>query len=125
MLVLTLVIVHVYDWYNPIWAKIDKLMSYRLGLAQNAYNNYGIHVFGQAIKWVGYDYKSILVGSNEPYNYVDSSYLPRLPPEPPLPAEPPFAFIVTEPVTIKVPAGAAADPAEPDLPSLPYVLELS
>lgn len=75
MLALTLVVSKIYDWYVPAWAAADKFMSYRLGLSQNALNKYGIHLLGQPIHWVGYDYKAIISGQQEAYNYVDSSYL--------------------------------------------------
>ena len=75
MLFVTFVVVKVYNWYNPTWAFIDRTMSYRLGLAQNAFNKYGVHLLGQPIKWVGYDYKATLLGATDAYNYVDSSYL--------------------------------------------------
>lgn len=75
MLALTLFVVRVYDWYKPSWALIDRIMSYRLGLAQNAYQLYGIHLLGQPINWVGYDYKATLLGTSAAYNYVDNSYL--------------------------------------------------
>lgn len=71
----TLLIVKIYNWYIPTWASIDKALSYRLGLAQNAYNKYGIRLLGQSIHWVGFDYKHLLAGENEIYNYVDNSYL--------------------------------------------------
>ena len=75
MLAVTLIVAKIYDWYVPAWAAVDKLMSYRLGLSQNALNRYGIHLLGQPIHWVGFDYKAIVSGQKETYNYVDSSYL--------------------------------------------------
>ena len=75
MCAFTLLIVKIYNWYNPVWRAADRFLSYRLGLMQNAYLNCGIHPLGQSIHWVGYDYKSILSAVQEPYNYVDNSYL--------------------------------------------------
>lgn len=75
MFLLTLVIIKIYDENIATWAAIDKVLSHRLGLSQSAYNTYGIHLLGQPIKWVGYDYKATLSVVTDPYNYVDSSYL--------------------------------------------------
>ena len=75
MCAFTLLIVKIYNWYNPVWRAADRFLSYRLGLMQIAYLNYGIHPLGQSIHWVGYDYKSVLTVVQEPYNYVDNSYL--------------------------------------------------
>ena len=74
MMGLSLVVVKIYDWNKPFWALIDRTLSYRLGLAQNAFEKYGIHLSGQAIQWVGYDYKTMFLKQGA-YNYVDNSYL--------------------------------------------------
>lgn len=75
MLAFTLWIVRAYNWYKPLWSALDKFLSYRLGLMQNAYNTYGLRLLGQPIHWIGFDYKATLSKATEAYNYVDNSYL--------------------------------------------------
>lgn len=61
--------------YNPLndkWIKIDNLLSGRLKLGSSAIKDYGIHLFGTKIEWVGFQLDGTLKGT---YNYVDSSYL--------------------------------------------------
>lgn len=56
------------------WKKVNLFFNFRLSLAHNAINTYGIHLLGNPIKWVGFGYGGI----NGVYNYVDSSYIQSL-----------------------------------------------
>lgn len=53
---------------------LDRLLTGRLGYARAALQNYGVHLFGNRIEWIGfggsYDTDSLLAE----YNYVDNSY---------------------------------------------------
>lgn len=56
------------------WEKVNLFFNFRLSLAHDAINTYGIHLVGNPIKWVGFGYGGI----NGVYNYVDSSYIQSL-----------------------------------------------
>ena len=65
--------------YNPnisIYVAFNKLLSNRLSLGYNAIHEYGFHLFGQQIKWVGQG--SIKKNPLLTYNYVDCSFLKYL-----------------------------------------------
>lgn len=53
--------------------KLNSLLSNRLLLSYEAFQNYGLHLFGQRIEWVGGTRDFDVVYKE--YNYVDSSYL--------------------------------------------------
>lgn len=55
-----------------LWNTADKLLSYRLSLAHEGLQNYGITLLGQPIRWIGNSLSETLTGI---YNYVDNSYL--------------------------------------------------
>ena len=63
-----------YNLSNPIWAKINTLLSGRLRLGNSAIKQYGFTFWGQKIEWIS---QSIISVSSEikGYNYVDCSYL--------------------------------------------------
>lgn len=50
--------------------KLNQIITGRLALANEGYQNYGIHIFGQRIEWYGGD-----PPPGKTYNYVDSSYM--------------------------------------------------
>lgn len=56
------------------WEKVNLFFNFRLSLAHNAINTYGIHLVGNPIKWIGFGYGGI----DGIYNYVDSSYIQAL-----------------------------------------------
>ena len=60
-----------YQSDSRIWNKLNILLSNRLALGNSAIKKYGIKLWGQNIKWVGYSYKE----NSGVYNYVDCSYL--------------------------------------------------
>lgn len=53
--------------------KLNNVINGRLELGYNAYKTYGVHLLGQNIQWVGGN--SVFLGTQEFYNYVDSSYV--------------------------------------------------
>lgn len=56
---------------SKAWMKqIDKLITGRLFLAKKGYEEYGIHLLGQRIEWIGGK-----PPEGKVYNYVDSSYM--------------------------------------------------
>ncbi len=59
---------------NPIWEKVNTLLSGRLKLGNTAIKQYGFVLLGQRIEWIGHNIKSVF-SKIEGYNYVDSSYL--------------------------------------------------
>lgn len=62
-----------FDRNIPWMVKIDQLITGRLQLGYNGYKNYGIHLWGKAIEWVGGTIW--YTGEEGVYNYVDSSYI--------------------------------------------------
>lgn len=71
--VLISMLIFFYDKVKVISETIDMALSSRIKLSCDAIQDYGIHLFGQYIEWVG--------GTNSyevewrDYNYVDSSYI--------------------------------------------------
>ena len=61
-----------YNDSNPVYKRINSLLSGRLLLGRNAIKQYGIPLFGQKIEWIGYSISEKLKGE---YNYVDCSYI--------------------------------------------------
>lgn len=58
------------------FAKLDIWLSGRLRYSYYSMNEYGIHLFGQKIEWVGYGGMGHTFTSlKDVYNFVDSSYL--------------------------------------------------
>jgi hypothetical protein len=64
-----------YDAENEIWSKLNSLLSNRLYLGKNAIATYGISLFGQKIRWVGFSVRRDTVSGVTGYNYVDCSYI--------------------------------------------------
>ncbi len=60
-----------YNRSSAVWLRLNTLLNNRLVLGQDAIREHGISLFGTPIKWYGFS----LEGSNELYNYVDSSYV--------------------------------------------------
>lgn len=69
--ILSIIAFYKYDWRNPHWNALNRLLSDRLQLGQNAIHQYGWRPFGQDVEWIGYS----VVEKTEAYNYVDCSYL--------------------------------------------------
>ena len=63
-----------YDPSNPIWKKVNALLSGRLNLGNTAIKQYGFTLCGQDIKWISQSIESVF-SKIEGYNYVDCSYL--------------------------------------------------
>lgn len=63
-------------FYNPqikwMWS-LNKFINERLSLGYSAYKNYGLHLWGKSIQWIG-GANNYITYSGE-YNYVDSSYV--------------------------------------------------
>lgn len=57
---------------NPFWDMANKFLNTRLRLGNEGIKNYGIHLFGNQIEWVGYTAGK---ENSDGYNYVDCSYL--------------------------------------------------
>lgn len=57
---------------SSFWKGLNKLLSNRLHLGQNAYDEYGIRLFGQDIEMVGF---GGTVKTVQNYNFVDCSYV--------------------------------------------------
>lgn len=70
--VFSIVVILVYNPENAFLARIDSMLSGRLSIAKNAWNQYGVHLFGKNITWIGYGLGVTIQGD---YNYVDNSYL--------------------------------------------------
>lgn len=60
-----------YDATNVKWIKLNSFLNNRLSLGYDAYQKYGVTLFGQPIKWIGNSYH----GLQGTYNYVDCSYM--------------------------------------------------
>ena len=71
-------LVYLYDKNEFVSKTVNDLLTGRLSLSYEGIQNYGIHLFGQAIEWVGgtvyYDTETDFSS----YNYVDSSYIQLL-----------------------------------------------
>lgn len=63
-----------YNIENPIWVKIDSLISNRLRMMEVAFEEYGFTLFGQKIEWVGYGGLEDITITVGKYNFVDCSY---------------------------------------------------
>ena len=68
-------LVYLYDKNEFVSKTVNDLLTGRLSLSYEGIQNYGIHLFGQAIEWVGgtvyYDTETDFSS----YNYVDSCYI--------------------------------------------------
>lgn len=58
---------------NPLWMKLDDLLTNRLKYGKSAISEYGFSLFGKAIKWYGQG--SVRNDSLREYNYVDCAFL--------------------------------------------------
>lgn len=70
--VLSLLVTLSYDESDIYWQGADLILSGRLSLAQDAIQEYGIPLFGQAVTFYGHGNAGFGATS---YNYVDSSYI--------------------------------------------------
>lgn len=73
---LSITIMYLSFYYNKnlVWMEqLNNKINGRLELGYNAFKEYGIHLFGRPIEWVGGS--SLYTGGMDQYNYVDSSYV--------------------------------------------------
>ena len=65
-----------FSWSNPFFVSINKLITGRLALGRNAFDTFGVHLFGtRNVQFIGSGGKTESVIG---YNYVDSSYVQML-----------------------------------------------
>lgn len=65
-----------FSWSNPFLVSINKLITGRLSLGRNAFDTFGVHLFGtRNVQFIGSGGKTESVIG---YNYVDSSYVQML-----------------------------------------------
>lgn len=65
-----------FSWSNPFLISINKLITGRLALGRNAFDTFGVHLFGtRNVQFIGSGGKTESVIG---YNYVDSSYVQML-----------------------------------------------
>lgn len=65
-----------FSWSNPFLVTVNKLITGRLGLGRNAFDTFGVHLFGtRNVQFIGSGGKTESVIG---YNYVDSSYVQML-----------------------------------------------
>lgn len=64
------------DFNLEIWRKINGVLNGRLQLGESAISQYGVHLWGKKIEWIG-----VAQAADDPgalYNYVDNIYLQTL-----------------------------------------------
>ena len=65
-----------FSWSNPFLVTVNKLITGRLALGRNAFDTFGVHLFGtRNVQFIGSGGKTESVIG---YNYVDSSYAQML-----------------------------------------------
>lgn len=65
-----------FSWSNPFLVTVNKLITGRLALGRNAFDTFGVHLFGtKNVQFIGSGGKTESVIG---YNYVDSSYVQML-----------------------------------------------
>ena len=65
-----------FSWSNPFLVSVNKLITGRLVLGRNAFDTFGVHLFGtRNVQFIGSGGKTESVIG---YNYVDSSYVQML-----------------------------------------------
>ena len=65
-----------FSWSNPFLVSVNKLITGRLALVRNAFDTFGVHLFGtRNVQFIGSGGKTESVIG---YNYVDSSYVQML-----------------------------------------------
>ena len=65
-----------FSWSNPFLVSVNKLITGRLALGRNAFDTFGVHLFGtRNVQFIGSGGKTESVIG---YNYVDSSYIQML-----------------------------------------------
>lgn len=69
--IVSFIMIYFYGKGNAIMHKLDRVLSNRLDMGYNGIKNFGIHLFGQQIKWVGFS----IFETQGTYNFVDCSYL--------------------------------------------------
>ena len=71
--ILFIILMFLFDKIDFVSKTIDEILSNRLTLSCAAVEDYGVHLFGQSIEWVGGT--NIFDTEWRVYNYVDSSYM--------------------------------------------------
>lgn len=71
MCCVALVLHAAYDSSSESWNALNSLLSGRLALGYNGLEEYGMTLFGQPIRWIGFSHSA----ASGTYNYVDCSYL--------------------------------------------------
>ena len=67
---------YTFSWSNPFLVTVNKLITGRLALGRNAFDTFGVHLFGtRNVQFIGSGGKTESVIG---YNYVDSSYVQML-----------------------------------------------
>lgn len=64
--------------YNPgnnIWVKLNQVVNNRFSLAQQAIQQYGLHLWGNKLEWTGSSTLLFDLGQSEEYFYVDAGFL--------------------------------------------------
>lgn len=65
-----------FSWSNPFLVTVNKLITGRLALGRNAFDTFGVHLFGtRNVQFIGSGGKTESVIG---YNYIDSSYVQML-----------------------------------------------
>lgn len=75
MLIAELVLPFIYDPNNSTWQLINHAVTGRLELAQKAINQYGLHIWGNKIEWVGSSTLLFGLSESQEYFYVDAGFL--------------------------------------------------
>lgn len=68
-------LIYLFDKSEFVSTTVNELLTNRLSLSYEGVQNYGIHLFGQAIKWIGGTVYYDMEADFGSYNYVDSSYI--------------------------------------------------
>lgn len=75
-ILISLLLTYLYAQKVPFAISLNKVLSGRLKLQLQAFNNYSQSLFGQNIKWSGWGgYGYIVSTENFVYNYVDNSWI--------------------------------------------------
>lgn len=72
---LSLILAITYDKNNKTMVQLNAFTSGRLSLGKRGFENYGIKLFGNHIKWTGLSQVYEGTAKKNEYNYVDCSYL--------------------------------------------------
>lgn len=71
----SILIHYIYNPRSSMWRLLNRLLSGRLSYGKDAFDKYGINLFGAPVQWIGYTAKTPDTTSAVGYNYVDCSYV--------------------------------------------------